>query len=202
MNEEPLALKPSEFSSKEEDWPDWAFEVRTFSGAHHPRLLALMQSAENVGIDAERLKRTSLNEFDSRLSGQLFALVSTRLKGKVRNKAALAGPGEGFVLWRALVDEFESKRTTRIAGLRMQYYNFLFEGKDVISDFERFERFVKAFEDATGKPVDDESKVGIVTRNIADLRGMETLSEHIIMNQDRLNTYEAIKKEVNEVLLT
>ena len=70
----------------------------------------------------------------------------------------------------------------------MQYYNFRFEGKDVISDFERFERFVKTFEDATGKPVDDESKVGIVTRNIADLRGMETLSEHIIMNQDRLNS--------------
>ena len=108
MKEETLALKPSEFSGKEEDWPDWAFEVRTFSGAHHPRLLALMQSAENVAIDAERLKRTSLNEFDSRLSGQLFALASTRLKGKVRNKAALAGPGEGFVLWRALVDEFES----------------------------------------------------------------------------------------------
>ena len=63
-----------------------------------------------------------------------------------------------------------------------------FGSDDVLHELERFEKVIQQYENASGKDVDDDLRAGILIKTIKQ----EEISNHSIMNSDRLGGYEKI----------
>ena len=75
---------------------------------------------------------------------------------------------------------------------------------DVIPSLEQFEKLIKQYEKTSGKTMDSETKAGIITNSLSmsSEDRLSRLAEHLVLNSERLNTYELIRRELQEVLGT
>ena len=99
-------------------------------------------------------------------------------------------------LWRQLCLEYEPKLQARQIGLMMQVLNYSFSTDDVMSSLERWEKLVKQYETSSGKKFDTDVLAGIVTARLP----AGALTEHLILNAARLNSYELVRKEIVDVM--
>eukprot|EP00973_Karenia_brevis_P037591 5187469-Karenia_brevis.AAC.1 len=79
----------------------------------------------------------------------------------------------------------------------MQVISHTFSG-DIISAIEEFERKIRAYEQQSGKEVDDDIKCGITIKGMED----EQIQKHLIKNSDRLSTWPQMRDEICDILRT
>jgi len=156
-----------------------------------------MDGAETAAVSPSNASLA--DQADRDLSLQLYYILIMLVEGRAQDKAALTVRGEGLLLWRALVDEYESRILSRKTGLLQQVLTFEF-GEDLMADLERFEKTVKVYESARGEALDQEVKTGVVIRNLG-IRHQQ-LAQHIVLNAQRLTSCDLVKRELVDVLRT
>ena len=195
-----VVSKPEHFTGREEDWPKFSVLMRAYVGALSPRMLELLKMAEQPEAPIDRV---DLDPGDDILDTQLYFVLAMLLKEGSLDKLELVEHGEGLHLWRLLIGEFEPRWKSRKTALHQQILNFAMMD-DVLKAFDSFERLVRQYKTTTGKTIDDDTKAGVILRALgqSSVPRHAELAEHIIMNSQRLDTYDAIKKEVKEILGT
>jgi len=77
-----------------------------------------------------------------------------------------------------------------------------------MGSMEKFERACKQYEKTTHKVLGDDIKAGIVLAQLAKSEQTQKneqkrmIVEHLVMSSQRLNTYELVRKEITDLLLT
>ena len=174
--------------------------VRAYLAAIDPRLPELVKLAENP---LEEVDNHSLSPEDERLSCQLYYILTMLCKGRAQDKVSLVEDPEGLLLWRYLVDEYEPKFRSRSTCLMQKILAYKIES-DVIPSLEQFEKLIKQYEKTSGKTMDSETKAGIITNSLSmsSEDRLSRLAEHLVLNSERLNTYDLIRRELQEVIGT
>eukprot|EP00971_Amphidinium_carterae_P115118 2279954-Amphidinium_carterae.1 len=119
-----LLGKPKSFDGRDEAWPGWATIFRAYCGAISESLLEAMDEVEDP-LTAEPAN-ASLSDAARACSHQLYYVLAMLLEGKAQEKVNIVGRGEGLLLWRRLIEEFESKLVSRKTGLLQQVLGFQF----------------------------------------------------------------------------
>ena len=124
-------------------------------------------------------------------------------KGRAQDKVSLVEDPEGLLLWRYLMDEYEPRFRSRGTCLMQKILAYTAES-DVMPSLEKFEKVVKQYEKTSGKILDAETKAGIVTNSlsVSSEDRLSRTTEHLVLNSERLNTYELLRRELQEVLGT
>eukprot|EP00959_Pyramimonas_sp_CCMP1952_P219488 4589510-Pyramimonas_sp.AAC.1 len=77
----------------------------------------------------------------------------------------------------------------------IQILQWDFKSGDLLDRLEALDLAVSKYESATGKVIDDDTKIGIV------IKGMEAgaLREHMLLHSERCVTYEEFREEVGTI---
>ncbi|CAK0910355.1 unnamed protein product, partial [Prorocentrum cordatum] len=161
--------KPSDFNGEPGTWPDWSTIFRAYASACEPALKDAMDRAEHA--DAPVLNAT-LPDDQVRLSIQPYYMLVMLNKGLSLDRIVSAGVNEGLE----------------------ELLSWDFEG-DAPSKPIAFERNVKRNEQAVGAEFPDEIQTGILVRSLKE----GPLRHHLLLNSQRLNTWELVKAEVENL---
>jgi hypothetical protein len=143
--------------------------------------------------------QASLSQEATKWSMQLYYLLAMLMRGRAADKVANNEPGWGLELWRRMVAEYEPAVKSRHAGLLQAVLAYDFSQQtDVMQAFEQWELLIRRYEKASGSAIGDDVKAGVVIRQLQNT----PLSQHLLLNAARLDTYDSVKKEVSNVLLT
>ncbi|CAK0865658.1 unnamed protein product, partial [Prorocentrum cordatum] len=183
--------KPSDFNGEPGTWRDWSAIFRAYASACEPALKDAMDRAEHA--DTPVLNAT-LPDDQVRFSSQLYYMLVMLNKGLSLDRIVSAGVNEGLEAWRTLVTFHEPQSRTRAAGLLQELLSWDFEG-DVPSKLIAFDRNVKRYEQAVGTEFPDDIKIGILVRSLKE----GPLRHHLLLNSQRLNTWELVKAEVENL---
>ncbi|CAK0853831.1 unnamed protein product [Prorocentrum cordatum] len=183
--------KLSDFNGEPGTWRDWSTIFRAYASACEPALKDAMDRAEHA--DTPVLNAT-LPDDQVRLSSQLYYMLVMLNKGLSLDRIVSAGVNEGLEAWRTLVTFHEPQSRTRAAGLLQELLSSDFEG-DVPSKLIAFDRNVKRYEQAVGAEFPDEIQIGILVRSLKE----GPLRNHLLLNSQRLNTWELVKAEVENL---
>ena len=116
------------------------------------------------------------HELDFRLAAQepgnalaarrLYTLLIHSCKGAALDRVINAGPGEGLLAWKDMVERFEPRQRTRQAGLLQALMAWSFQG-DPLERLEAWEREVARWEPADSDNPADEPAVDTAAANAA-----------------------------------
>ncbi|CAK0871008.1 unnamed protein product [Prorocentrum cordatum] len=187
-----LINKPGEFSGKEADWRRWSVTMRAYLGAVSGRMLELIRKAENFD---ESLDRVDLDPGDDQLDAQLYFILTMLLKENMMEKLETVEYGEGLLLWRLLMAEFEPKFASRKMALQQAYLNFTFnKDEDPRKGIDRLETQIRQYQAATKKTVDDDTRTGVLLKALAAGSELQKkLGDHLVLNAHRVDTFIEIK---------
>ncbi|CAK0840427.1 unnamed protein product, partial [Prorocentrum cordatum] len=183
--------KPNDFNGEPGTWRGWSTIFRAYASACEPALKDAMDRAEHA--DTPVLNAT-LPDDQVRLSSQLYYMLVMLNKGLSLDRIVSAGVNEGLEAWMTLVTFHEPQNRTRAAGLLQELLSWDFEG-DVSSKLIAFDRNVKRYEQAVGSEFPDEIKIDILVRSLKE----GPLRHHLLLNSQRLNTWELVKAEVENL---
>ncbi|CAK0899647.1 unnamed protein product, partial [Prorocentrum cordatum] len=183
--------KPSDFNGEPGAWRDWSTVFRAYASACEPALKDAMDRAEHA--DAPVLNAT-LPDDQVRLSSQLYYMLVMLNKGLSLDRIVSTGVNEGLEAWRTLVTFHEPQSRTRAAGLLQELLSWDFEG-DVPSKLTAFDRSAKRYEQAVCAELPDEIKIGMLVRSLKE----GPLRHHLLLYSQRLNTWELVKAEVENL---
>ncbi len=183
--------KPNDFSGEPGTWRDWSTVFRAYASACTPELAGLMERAEG---SEEPVLNATLEDNEEALSSQLYYMLVMINKGLSLDRVISAGVNEGLEAWRTLVRFHEPQSRTRAAGLLQELLSFDFDG-DVPSKLIAFDRAVKRYEQAVGSEFPDTIKVGVLVRSLKE----GPLRHHLLLNSQRLETWELVKAEVENL---
>ena len=181
--------KPDHFNGQH--WRDWSTVFKAYTAATDPRLGVAMIAAEDR--DSSVLNATLSTE-QAALSTQLYYMLIMLCKEGALIRVVNAGPNEGLEAWRLTVRHHEPVSQTRSAGLLQELLNYDFDG-DITSRLQAFDRDCNRYTTSSKEPFGDNIKIGILLRKLPE----GSLKSHLILNSQRLSTWEAVKLEVDNV---
>ena len=179
--------RPETFDGVTVKWKDWPIVFRAYMGAAVPALVELMRAAE---ASTAPMINAALEMPAVGPSHQLYFVLVVTCKGQALGIVINAGQGEGLEAWRLLCQRFEPKVHSRQAGLLLSILSWDFTG-DVLLRMEALEREIADYEKG-GETVSDAMRMGIVLRQLPD----GPIRQHLIMNSDRLKTWQEFRDEV------
>lgn len=183
---------PENFSGAEEDWRVFALKFRSYVGAMCKGQLGawmdhVSENREGSGI------RATLDVAASVPAATLYSALIATCEGKSIALVEKAGPGEGLEAWRLLLRRYEAQTRQSRVLMMIQLLSWDFTAGDLIDNLELFDRAVKRYADATKKPIDDDTKIGIVIKGLAT----GSLKEHLLLHSERCETYDQFRNEVD-----
>jgi hypothetical protein len=106
-----------------------------------------------------------------------------------------AGAGEGTEAWRRLNVKYDVQtRQTKVVRI-IKILNWDFKSGDLLDQLDAFDTAIAKYESATGKEVDDDTKIGVVIKGM----GSGSLQEHMLLHSERCVTYEEFREEVDTI---
>ena len=104
-------------------------------------------------------------------------------------------------MWRLVLAEYEPNIKARATCLHQQVLGFML-GTDVSSSMDQFDKLVIAYQKASSKRIDDDTKIGVLLNAMAksSLEQAQKLSAHLVLEEDKTKTYVLMRQEVDRVL--
>lgn len=162
-------VKPAEnFSGKVEDWEEWRTDTYSYlSVLGYRRLVdAAMSLDESPALEDMAEQAEAQAQF-------MYHMLLRLCKGKAKIVARKVEIGNGFVLWRALHEEYEPKKVGRHQSM-LQGLVSPTEWEKMNKDqfeiaFLEWETAVDAYEKQTQKEFGDDQKCAVVCRWVPDI---------------------------------
>ncbi len=183
------------FSGLRSDWKTFEPVFRSFVSTQRHESALLMVKAENAD-PGDDLSNVSLDAGEEDSSRELHYVLTLTCLGDALDRVMNAGPGEGALAWRALVDEYDPRTALHASGAMCEVLKHVFTADT--STFASFERKVLNYQRISGKVLDEDMKVGVVISNMSD----SEIQKHLMMNTRKLKTYRAVCDEVQDILHT
>jgi hypothetical protein len=116
---DPKHMKLNDFSGMHADWSDWAFSFRRAIRGADVEVYDLMEKVERATADFDE---QSLNEFTEngdvgRVSGELYDILCTVLKGEALSLIRTIDECQGFRAWHKLYIKYNPKTMARAIKL-------------------------------------------------------------------------------------
>jgi hypothetical protein len=185
--------RPEHFDGNEKSWCDWSTVFRAYAGLVNNQLVEGLNDAEGTSV-ADVTNGVQVEETMARASQALYYMLVLLVRGEALNIVVNAGPGEGLLSWRRLVQRYEPVVKTRLAGLLCQILRWSFSG-DIQARLELFERELIRWERKASEKISDQIRIGIVLNSLEE----GSLRDHLVMNSSRLETWSAFKEEVTNI---
>ena len=191
--------KPDTFSGDATKYKDWSIITSAYLGAVDYRFPELLEKIESSS-DSTTFYNLSLTSTEKALSTQLYYILAMICRDRALDLIVNSGNGEGFMAWRSLFREFCPKLQSRYVSILMQILSFDFGSTagDIGSGIASFEKLVREYENQTGKAIEDDMKLGVITKNMRDV----SLREHLIRHAGRLNTWSLLREELMDIVRT
>ena len=145
--------------------------------------------ALNAGMSPDEQKR----------SCTLYYLLAMLADGRAQSMVTNCVSGNGYELWRRIVQAYEPKVASRSQGLLVQILMFAFDMGDFMASLERWETLVRQYDGTVSTPaesIQDSVKTATVISRIA--KG--PLQDHLMLNAARFSSYDDLRKEMTEIL--
>ena len=174
-------------------WRRWAFTFRGYVGAQSAEAVELIRAVEILqepGI---------LNDPDKKsIDNNLYFALAMCLQSAALDILTNVPEGDGLECWRRMAQRFEP----RTAGHgRVQLIDIV-EAKNLDGTFhakvEQWEKKITVLEATTDHRVNDELRMAIFEAKIAP----ESVRRHLVLNSARLTTHQAMKEEIEMILLS
>ena len=185
---------PDDFSGKHSDWTDWAVKFRSYMGALLSGRLGqwLVKVEEKRGEDSTV---TVLGEASRSAASLLHTALIATCQGTSLTVVRRAGAGEGLEAWRQLLLKYEPRsKQTRVIKL-IDVLSFSFKEGALLDRLESFDHAVAEYEKESAKTVDDDTKIGVVIKGLAN----GSLKEHLLLHSERCDTYSAFRAELDTI---
>ena len=188
---------PDSFSGKEEDWKVWSLKFRSYVGAMAKGTVGTwMDWAKDHRNDLDvSFKTTTLEPAAKAPSAILYSSLIATCEGRAMALVEKAGDGEGLEAWKNLLTRYDAQTRQSKVMLKIQVLSWDFRTGDLMDSLEAFDRACRRYTEATGKDVDDDTKIGVV------IKGLETgaLREHLLLHSERCETYEEFRDEIDTI---
>ena len=185
--------RPDSFNGDEKSWGDWSVVVRAYCGVVNPRMGDLLSVVERSGGD-DQVRNAALTGDLAAASQHLYFILLMLCKGEPLNILVNSGVNEGGLGFRRLSQRYDASSKTHVAANFLELLNWDFKG-DLVARLELFNRAVARHENRSGETLSAQLKVGLVINRLED----GNLRNHLVMNMERLNTWEAFTAEVQAV---
>ena len=190
-----LLGKPPTGIRNDAAWPTWHSTVTSYLQAVDPDYVKLMAVAENSDVS-----NAMLNESEANLSVQLyFILRMTITEGKAADKPLTTPAGEGLLLWRKVVREYEPEFASRTQLLYNQVMAYRVDNGNILPSLDAFDLLCLQYAKASGNAVEEKMKAGVVLNGLA-MAANDTpaakLSEHLILNAEKFSSYGQVRDEI------
>ena len=184
--------KPEVFDGRPQSWKDWHVVMRSYIAATSARLGELTRQAV---ADSSYVGNELLPDAEStELSAKLFLWLVQTCRGPALDLVVNAGEGNGLEAWRCLVQSYDPKGSSRLAGQLLKLMSWSFAG-DVLSRLEAFERELQNYEARSGEAVSEPIRIGMVLNNLP----ASPLKEHLVFNAGRLEAWPGFRDEIRNV---
>ena len=149
-----LLGRPMNGVKDEAHWPVFSRMIKGYLAAMDSKFPALLERCADQALGVSNLE---LKPEEVRLSQQLYyVLLMLLVEGRAAEKPDLVATGEGAVLWRLVLAEYEPNVKARATCLHQQVLGFAL-GTDVATSMDQFDKPVIAHKKASGKIVDDDT---------------------------------------------
>ena len=160
------------FLSERTRWHDWAAVLKSYISNANADMHTGMTAVE--GKTAATPNVAVINPDSAARSKSLHFMLTMLVEGPALDIIFNSGRGEGYESWRRLVLEYDPRSGVRAAGSMMEILSHCFTSDS--SSFEAFDAKVSVHERRTSKAIDDDMKVGCVSKNMTD----ESLRDHLV----------------------
>ena len=142
-----LLSKPSNFDGSEAAWPQWSFKLLAYVHTLDAELYKEMSmvaslSEDDATNDSIDLRAPGLDG----ASRQLYHMLVLLLEGKAFSMQRPIPQGEGLLVWRKLVKEFEPDLPASSLGRMRKLMSWKFGVATIESDMNEFEVAVQTHE--------------------------------------------------------
>ena len=183
----PDVFAPKSLDEELSGWPEWAFCFKNW--------LSVQDDAFRE--DPKRVETaTSIVAFDSYEAGtktraiRLYAILATYLRNRPFRILRSVTDGDGFRVWRALVDELQPSSRPRALALAQALVKFppFREGGSLLDYTLAFERLLAEYEKVASHPYSDDLKISTL------LAGLPVdIKRYLELNLDESMTYEKLR---------
>ena len=186
-----------DFSNDKTEWRRWSFVFRSFLGSSEPRLLHLMQRVETwpAGTNWAAV-RANMDEDDNKRDHMLHHALALCLKGDALDMLMNCGAGNGLMCWKELMVFHEP----RSAGHQRAKLVQILRGTELTGPWQgrvaQWERLVKDYDQVADHPVEESVKMAVFEAQLCP----DEIKDHLNLNATRLQTYDAMKQEVVNVM--
>ena len=123
-----------------------------------------------------------------------FALISV-CEDKALVIVEKAGYGEGLESWRLLLRRYEPRSRQSRVVKHIELLNWDFTNGELVDNLEQFDSSVAKYEQASGKTVDHDEKIGLIIKGIP--KG--SLQEHLLLYSERCDNYAEFRAEIDTI---
>ncbi|CAK0876009.1 unnamed protein product [Prorocentrum cordatum] len=185
--------KPDVCAGEEHKWNDWKVIFKAYCGVVNADLLAGMRLAESADEAPVQID-DFIEENMRQASQQLYYILLLLCRQHPLTTILNAGENEGFQAWRKLVEYYEPRARSRIAGQLLNLLNFSFTG-DVEDRLALFERELLRYEQRSGEAIAASMRIGIVFRQLEE----GPLRQRLLLNATKLVEWQDFRREVADV---
>ena len=185
---------PDQFPGTQEAWPTFKVKYQGYTGT----LLKGMVGdwMDHVDMNRTDSAKVAVLGAGAKQSATLMyhALIAV-CEGKALVLVEKAGRGEGLEAWRCLLNRYEPRTRQSRVLKHIGLLNWNFSHGEFIDNLERFDKAVAAYEQESGKTMDEEEKIGLI------IRGMPqgSLQEHLLLYSERCSSYADFRSEIDTI---
>ena len=192
-----LLTKPRSFGGKEEEWGSWSFKMLAYVGALDGEMLKELMAAslEAVVANVQNSRMTTEGQERSR---QMYYILILLLEGQALQVVKALPSGEGYRVWRTLQERYEPAMPSRHAGLLQEIISYRFQPEQIEAAIADFEYKITKYETQSGEKIGEKLKIAIIQKGLHDGQ----MQGHLVLHAARLNTWDAVRNEVQAVLQT
>jgi len=196
--------KPPNGVRDEAHWPVWQNLVRSYLTAVDARYVKLMEDAADPGKPGT-VADYGDDEVQSLITQLYYVLTMLVTEGRAAEKSLLVGTGEGLLLWRAILQEYEPQFRSRTASIFQRVVGFAVGPKDVGGSLDKFDTLCGQYRQASGTEVSQDTRSGIILRSLVGLGQQKheqcgKIAEHLIIEADRFTSYDLMKLEIRRIV--
>ena len=183
----PDVFAPKSLDEELSGWPEWAFCFKNWLSVQDDAFREDLKRVETA---------TSIVAFDSYEAGtktraiRLYAILATYLRNRPLRILRSVTDGDGFRVWRALVDELQPSSRPRALALAQALVKFppFREGGSLLDYTLAFERLLAEYEKVAPHPYSDDLKISTL------LAGLPVdIKRYLELSLDESMTYEKLR---------
>ena len=185
---------PDGFKGQQSEWKTFSLKFRSYCGAFLRGTVGTWMDYAVANRDGD-CRMAALDPAARPAAAMLWSSLIATCDNTALVLCERAGAGEGIEAWRRLNVKYDVQtRQTKVVRI-IKILNWDFKSGDLLDQLDAFDTAIAKYESATGKELDDDTKIGVV------IKGMESgsLQEHMLLHSERCVTYEEFREEVDTI---